>query len=250
MKKTIALAALVLATSLQAKTEVKEGFLGTLEISDVSSMKQVVTPTTTPPPTTTPAPTTPAPTMNERVEATGKVIGVAKDVVALGEAIYALVEKGRPKVTTEYAPISILPRDPSNSAADPAQRYAVDPFDMEGFSFPVEKMITAKVKSPTGKESVVFQYKVIYSYGGSYNGAGKYLTGINIIPASIKVAHGWTFNSSMKLSGMMNHGTRANPIVGAMITIKYSMGSTTQAFERNDTIYISGDGSMKAMIAN
>lgn len=245
MKKTIALASLVLAGSLQAGTIIKNGALGSIEISDVttSSMKQVA-------PTTTPPPTTPAPTLNDRMETTGKVIGVAKDVVALGEAIYALVEKGRPKVTTEYAPISILPRDASNPSTDAATRNVVDAFDMEGFSFPVEKMITAKVKSPTGKEAVVFQYKVVYSYGGSYNGTGKYLTGINIIPASVKVGYGWSFNSSMKLTGMMNHGTRANPVVGAMITIKYSMNSSTQAFERNDTIYISGDGSMKAMIAN
>lgn len=235
-KATIALSALFVVTSLHATT-IKSN-LGSLKITDEPTPAQ-----------TTPTPA-PAPTFNDRVQQTGAVIQTARDVVALGEAIYALVEKGRPKVTTEYAPISILPRDASNPSTDPAVRNAVDPFDMEGFLLPVEKMITAKVKSPTGVESVVFQYKVVYSYGGSYNGTGKYLTGINIIPASVKVAHGWTFNSSMKLTGMMNHGTRQNPIVGAMITIKYSMNSNTQAFERNDTIYISGDGSMKAMIAN
>lgn len=240
MKKTIALTALVLATSLQANTSVVKGRLGSLEVSNVSSTKQV-TPVPTPPPSST---------FNDRMTQFGGVITVAKDVVALGEAIYALVEKGRPKVTTEYAPISILPRDPSNTITDPALKYAVDPFDMEGFSFPVEKMITAKIKSPVGKPAVEFKYKVIYSYGGSYNGVGKYLTGINIIPASVNVGHGWTLNSTMKLTGMMNHGTRANPVVGAMITVKYTMTSMTQAFERNDTIYISGDGSMKAMISN
>lgn len=248
MKKTIALTALLVVTTVQAKTSYKSGPLGSLEITEVTTKSMAINPDPTP--TTTPTTPTPAPTFNDRVQQVGGVIQAAKDVVALGEAIYALVEHGRPKVTTDYAPISILPRDPSNTATDPALRYAVDPFDMEGFSLPIEKMITAKVKSPTGGEAVVFQYKVIYSYGGSYNGVGKYLTGINIIPASVKVAHGWTFNSSMKLSGMMNHGTRANPIVGAMITIKYSMSSMTQAFERNDTIYINGDGSLKAMIAN
>jgi hypothetical protein len=248
MKKTIALAALVIATSLQAQSIVKEGPLGSLEITDVmTNMKQVVQPTPTAP-APTPAPT--APTFNDRVDSGGKVIGVAKDVVALGEAIYTLVEHGRPKITTEYAPIDIIPRDPTNTESDPAKKYAVSMMDMEGFSFPVEKMITAKVKSPTGKQAVIFQYKVVYSYGGSYNGAGKYLAGINIIPANIQVAHGWTFNSTMKLTGMMNHGTRQNPIMGAMITIKYSMSSQTQAFERNDTIYITGNGQMKAMIAN
>lgn len=237
MKKTLALTALVLASTLQANTTLKSD-LGTLEVSDVSTNK-----------ITDPTPT-PAPTVNDRVETASNVIRAARDVVALGEEIYKLVEHGRPQVTTAYEPISILPRDPSNTAANPAERYAVDPFDMEGFSAPVEKMITAKVKSPVGTEAVTFQYKVIYSYGGSYNGTGRYLTGINIIPASIKVSHGWTFDSSMKLTGMMNHGTRANPIVGAMITIKYKMSSMRQAFERNDTIYISGDGSMKAMISN
>ncbi len=251
MKKTLALTALVLATSLQAKTSVSESALGSIEISEVSSSKFLdINPDPVPTTPATPAPATPAPTFNERVTQVGGVIQTAKDVVALGEAIYALVEKGRPKVTTEYAPISILPRDPSNSATDPALKYAVDPFDMEGFSFPVEKLITAKVKGPTGAAAVEFKYKVIYSYGGSYNGTGKYLTGINIIPASVKVSHGWTLNSSMKLTGMMNHGTRANPVVGAMITVKYNISSMTQAFERNDTIYISGDGSMKAMISN
>ncbi len=248
MKKTIALTALlVVTTTVQANANFKSGPLGSLEITEVTTKSLSIDPDpTTPTPTPAPTPST----FNDRVQQVGGVIQTAKDVVALGEAIYALVEHGRPKVTTDYAPISILPRDPSNSATDPTLKYAVDPFDMEGFSLPVEKMITAKVKSATGGEAVVFQYKVIYSYGGSYNGVGKYLTGINIIPSSIKVSHGWTFNSSMKLTGMLNHGTRANPIVGALITIKYSMSSMTQAFERNDTIYINGDGSMKAMIAN
>lgn len=243
MKKFIALSVLLVATTSQAMTVRSQ--LGSLQVTDASNAK-LLDPTN---PQTTPAPT-PAPTIDDRIRTTGSVIQTAKDVVALGEAIYSLVEHGRPKVTTDYAPIDILPRDPSNTEADPAKKYAVSPFDMEGFSMPVEKMITAKVKSPTGAAPVVFQYKVVYSYGGSYNGVGKYLTGINIIPANVQVAHGWTFNSTMKLTGMMNHGTRQNPIVGAMITIKYSMSSMTQAFERNDTIYINGDGSMKAMIAN
>ncbi|MES2527717.1 MAG: hypothetical protein V4598_11545 [Bdellovibrionota bacterium] len=248
MKKTIALTALVLATSLQAKTSIKESTLGSIEISDVSSKMVDINPDPTTP--ATPAPAVPAPTFNDRVQQVGGVISVAKDVVALGEAIYALVEKGRPKVTTEYAPIDIVPRDPSNTEADPAKKYAVSMFDMEGFSLPQEKLITAKIKTPTGGTAVEFKYKVIYSYGGSYNGVGKYLAGINIIPASVKVSHGWTLNSTMKLTGMLNHGTRVDPIVGAMITVKYSISSMTQAFERNDTIYISGDGSMKAMISN
>jgi hypothetical protein len=82
----------------------------------------------------------------------------------------------------------------------------------------------------------------MYSSGGSYNGKGKYLTGITIVPGNIQATRGWIIDSSMKLGGIMNHGTRENPIVGAIITIKYQISNMGKATERNDTIHIRGDG--------
>lgn len=189
-----------------------------------------------------PAPTQPEPpkppTFEQKVERTGAVIKVARDMVALGEAIYDLVKKGKPTNTTDYAPISVVPR---NSAT----KEHVDPFDLEGFSMPVEKNYTAKILNGLGREVVSFSYKVMYSYGGSYNGTGKYLTNVIIVPGSIRTTFGWDFNASMKLSGIMNHGSKENPIAGIMITVKYQMNSWSAAFERNDTIHITGNGEMK-----
>jgi hypothetical protein len=175
-----------------------------------------------------------------KLETAGKVIQTARDMVALGEAIYSLVQKGKPTNVTEYAPISVVPRDPMT------KEYA-DPFDLEGFSMPVEKSFVAKVKNGSGKEVVNFNYKVIYSYGGSYNGAGKYLTNVIIVPGSIKTSFGWDFNATMKLSGIMNHGTKADPVAGVMVTVKYQMNSWSSAFERNDTIHITGNGELKTL---
>lgn len=171
------------------------------------------------------------------LERTGKVIQTARDIVALGEAIYELVKKGKPTNVTEYAPISVVPKDP-------ATKEHVDPFELEGFSIPVQKSFTAKIKNGFGKEVVSFTYSVIYSYGGSFNGAGKYLTGVSIIPGAIRTTHGWEFNASMKLSGIMNHGTRLDPVAGVLVTIKYQMNSMKTAFERNDTIHLSGLGQL------
>lgn len=180
------------------------------------------------------------PTIGDRAETAGKVIQAARDMVALGEAIYELVKKGKPSNVTEYAPISVVPRDPTT-------KEIADIFDLEGFSMPVEKNFVAKVKNGTGKEVVNFSYKVVYSYGGSYNGAGKYLTNVLIVPSAVKTTFGWDFNASMKLSGMMNHGTKADPVAGVMVTIKYQMNSWSSAFERNDTIHITGRGEVKNM---
>ncbi len=180
------------------------------------------------------------PTITDRAETAGKVIQAARDMVALGEAIYELVKKGKPSNVTEYAPISVVPRDPMT-------KEIADVFDLEGFSMPVERNFVAKVKNGTGKEVVNFSYKVVYSYGGSYNGAGKYLTNVLIVPSAVKTTFGWDFNATMKLSGMMNHGTKADPVAGVMVTIKYQMNSWSSAFERNDTIHITGRGQVKNM---
>lgn len=172
------------------------------------------------------------------IEGAGQVIAIAKDIVALGEAIYELVQKGKPKNVTEYAAISVLPREPGT-------KEAVDVFDMEGFSFPVERNYVARIKNGAGKEVIVFSYKLLFSYGGSYNGSGKYLTNVIIVPGSVRTTYGWDFNATMKLSGIMNHGTKLDPVAGALVTMKYSMGSWATAVERNDTIHVTGRGEIK-----
>ncbi len=183
----------------------------------------------------------PGPNNGGKLETAGKVIQTARDMVALGEAIYELVKKGKPSNVTEYAPISVIPKDPMT-------KEHVDPFDMEGFSIPVSKNYTAKITNGLGKEVVSFTYQVIYSYGGSYNGTGKYLTGVSIIPGSVRTSYGWDFNATMKVSGIMNHGSRAEPVAGVLLTVKYQMNSRSNAFERNDTIHITGAGQLKSMM--
>jgi hypothetical protein len=196
------------------------------------------TPTTTPTtPTTDPGtdPTTPP----DATDKFGRVISTARDIVALGEAMYELVKKGKPSNTTEYAPISVVPKDP-------VTHQVVEPFDLENFSMPVKKKFVAVVKNGSGKEVVRFEYMVIYSYGGSYNGTGKYITGAMIQPVSIKTNFGWDLTATMKLGGIMNHGTRANPVAGVILTMKYQMNSWSKAFERQDTLHITGRGELKS----
>ncbi|HXH75804.1 MAG TPA: hypothetical protein VNJ08_12595 [Bacteriovoracaceae bacterium] len=175
----------------------------------------------------------------DRIEQAGKVISVAKDLVALGETIYDLVKKGKPSNTTTYAAISVVPKDPTT-------KEIVSPFDLEGFSMPVERSFTAKVLNMNGKEVVRFDYQLVYSFGGSYDGKGKYLTGVMIVPRNITTSFGWDFNATMKLDAIMNHGSKDDPIAGALVTIKYQMNSWSKSFERNDAIHVTGSGEVKS----
>lgn len=246
MKKLLLITTLVLSTSVMAAPAIpKSQQLGTFTVEEASpaiyksfngtDVGGIAGGQTNP---ELPGPISSTP--GDRLEQAGRVIQTARDMVALGEAIYELVKKGKPTNVTEYAPISVVPRDPTT-------KEIADIFDMEGFSMPVEKNYVAKVKNGVGNEVVNFSYKVLYSYGGSYNGTGKYLTNVIIVPGAVKTTYGWDFNATMKLSGMMNHGTKADPVAGVMVTVKYQMNSWSAAYERNDTIHVTGRGEIKNM---
>ncbi len=228
MKKTILLTAIIATNVAFAAPRIpKEQRVGNITVTEITpaSYKNFVED-----PTLTPA---------DPVERVGKIVAAARDIVALGESIYALVQKGKPVNQTEYAPISVVPRDPTT-------REVMDPFELEGFSVPVEKVFRARIKNMAGQDIVGFTYKVVYSYGGSYNGAGKYLTAVQIVPSAVSTKFGWEFNATMRVSGIMNHGTKADPIAGVLVAIKYQMNSWGRAEERNDTIHVSGNGQLKS----
>jgi len=168
----------------------------------------------------------------------GDVISIAKDVVALGEQVYNLIQKGKPSIVTDYAPISIVPKDPIT-------KEIVDPFDMEDCAMPVEKKFSTTIKRGSA-ELVKFEYMIITTFGCSYNGKGKYIQSAIVQPLGVKAAYGWDVNAKMKLQALMNHGKKDDPIVGATLTMKYTMNSWNTAYERNDTIHLTGAGVIKA----
>ncbi|HLT22125.1 MAG TPA: hypothetical protein VKZ84_01730 [Bacteriovoracaceae bacterium] len=259
MKKILSLIALLITSSVFAETpeSILEHTIGSISVVEVTNtgapfIPQMPAPPTIPSDPDSGIPTPINPPMNPRpgggpgngpgrstLDNTRQVISTARDFVALGEAIYNLVQKGKPSNVTQYEAISVVPKDPMTGEY-------VDPFDMEGFGMPEERNFSASIKNGTGKEVVRFDYTLVYSYGGSYNGSGYYLTNVMIIPKSIKTTHGWDFNATMSLSGIMNHGSRANPVAGAMVTIKYQMNSWRAAFERNDTIHVTGKGQVRS----
>lgn len=259
MKKILSLTALLITSPMLAETpeSILEHTIGSIDIQEVANFDEAPAPFIP----QFPAPTIPSipgggitPPSNvgpgagpgqqpgngrTTLENTRQVIQTAKDFVALGEAIYTLVQKGKPSNVTNYEAISVVPKDQTTGEY-------VDPFDMEGFTIPEERNFSVSIKNGSGAEVVKFNYTLVYSFGGSYNGTGHYLSNVMIIPKSIKTTHGWDFNATMSLSGIMNHGSRTNPVAGALVAIKYQMNSWRAAFERNDTIHVTGKGQVRS----
>jgi hypothetical protein len=168
----------------------------------------------------------------------GQVLAVAQGVVALGESVYTLVQRGKPHNTTTYAPISVLPRNGSD---------LVDIFETEEWKAP--KRFTYEITYTNGfnMDVVKFRYSVIYAYGGKYNGAGAYITAAQIIPQSVSTLFGFDFSATMKLGGLMNHGKKGDPLAGAILTLQYTVETVLQASVETLNYHIMGNGGFKKL---
>ncbi len=172
------------------------------------------------------------------VESAGKIISVARDLVALGEDIYRLVSKGKPNVTTSYDPISVIPR--VNGAP-------VDILDTESWTMPSKRTYGIALKNTYGIEVVSFRYSIMFSYNGKYNGAGAYITAAQIQPDYVNVLWGFDFNATMKLGGIVNQGTKASPIAGATLIMQYTSSNILNSRTMTDTYFINGRGQFRKL---
>jgi hypothetical protein len=170
------------------------------------------------------------------IERVGRVISIARDLVALGEDIYRLVIKGKPTNVTSYAPISVVPR---------VNGEIVDILDTERWTAPVKRTYQVVYKNLYSVEVVVFRYSVLYSYNGSYNGKGAYLAAVQIIPESVKTLFGFDFTATMKLGGIVNQGTKADPVAAATLLMEYTISSVMNAYNKVDTFFVTGRGGFK-----
>lgn len=174
-----------------------------------------------------------APTAN-----VGKILAIGKDLVALGESIYSLVQKGKPSNKTTYAPISILPRVNGQN---------VDIFDTENWKMPAKATYVITYKNLYGMEVVKFRYSIIFSYGGTYNGTGAYITAAQIVPESVNTSFGYDFSATMKMGGMSNLGTKANPLAGVILSMQYTVETVMQANLETASYHVTGKGGFKAL---
>lgn len=170
----------------------------------------------------------------------GTVIAVARELVALGEVLYPLIKRGQPEVTTEFAPINVLPTDPATG------RHA-DPFMMENARSPISKKFVGVVKNGFNMEVVRLEFMAHFSPGASFDGHGKYLQNAIIVPTQIWATWGWEVNATMKLQSIANQGTRAEPVAAAVLNMNYTVKNLITHIEKNHLVELNGNGELKVL---
>lgn len=169
----------------------------------------------------------------------GEIIATAEKIVALGESLYTLVQKGKPTSQTRYAPISVVPRDA-------VTKEPIHPLELEDGLDPVRKKYIISKKNGFGNEVGRIAFLVHFTPGKSYEGKGQYITNAVIIPLKANALYGWDISATMEVTSIDLKGKKDNPVATATLALNYKLSSVLTAL--NETIVIDIDGKGKLVI--
>jgi hypothetical protein len=165
-------------------------------------------------------------------------LAATKEFIALGKQVYKIIEAGRPVVSSKSEPVQILPNDKSGEL--------VDAFSLSDWSEPVVKKYRIRAKNYLGMSPATFEFILIFTPGGRFEGKGYYITGAQIKPTKMDVKWGYTLNAEFKVQSIMNAGSSKNPIAAAVLAIDYTISTVLQENTASRLFYINGLGKVKA----
>ena len=167
----------------------------------------------------------------------GEIIAMAEQVVAIGEKVYTLVQKGKPSIETNYAPISVVPRDP-------VTKEPIDPFDLEGDSDVVQRRFKGVIKDMFDNEVVTFDFLLQFTPKRSYEGKGNYILNAIIVP-KVKATYGWDAAANMKVLSVSMKGKKDNRVAEAKLAVNYTAKFVGYNLDVTKLINIDGLGNIK-----
>lgn len=163
----------------------------------------------------------------------GGAITIIDQLLVLGEKIWNLVLKGKPVIRIEHTPMSVLPHFLESTP---------NPLELENWQIPKTVKYNYVALTNFGNEAVNFTYAVQFSYGGSYGGKGKYLTGVNIVPLNVKLRWNFQFDAKTYVDSVTNLRTKDDPVAAVTMRINYNFTSMTTASLANESYHITGEG--------
>ncbi|MBL7714037.1 MAG: hypothetical protein JNL01_01130 [Bdellovibrionales bacterium] len=152
------------------------------------------------------------------------------EIIAVGKLVWNIIEKNQPKVDVKTNRMSVLPKA------------AKDWTDLERWSNPESRVFKIAYKNGFGSEIVSFSFRVVYFFGGRYNGAGKYIANVTVIPTSTYVGWGYTLNSRVEFPTIVNLGTLLDPIVGAQLDVSWEVETVMKKSRESASYFVRGDG--------
>lgn len=149
-------------------------------------------------------------------------------IINIGKKIWAIIDAGRPVVNIKLDSANALPRGVNCW------------LDLENWQAPQSRVYRVTYVNGFGSDVVTFNYRVSFIAGGSLNGVGQYITNAQIMPATVDVGWGFTFNAQAEVPAVFNMGSKAQPIAGLQMNMKWSVDTAFQHMQESEAYHMSG----------
>ncbi len=163
----------------------------------------------------------------------GDIISNIGNIVNLADQIWSVIDKNKAVVNIKVDYASAVPFGTNHWT------------QLQGWSKPATKRYSFSAKNMLGAESLKVVYQVHWTYGGNFQGKGKFLTGVTIEPLEVNVP--WSHTVDLKAeapdSTIANVGTSENPIASMQVQLNWTIKPTLgHAVSQKVIYYVQGDG--------
>lgn len=155
-------------------------------------------------------------------------------IVNVGKIIWDVIKGGKPVVNIKTDVANALPEGIPNWNA------------LSQWKKPVAKNFEF-TWTLLGMEVIKFDYALVFTPGGKWDGRGAYLTNVMVVPTNVGVSWGYSLNSTVEVMQVVNIGTQHHPIAALELRLNLSFDSYLFHNERNVVFYMTGDGYFEQM---
>ncbi len=150
-------------------------------------------------------------------------------IVNLGKKVWALVESNKPVVNVSYLYANALPQGVRSSE------------DLDSFSPLQATTYRLRGENLYGMTVYDLTYSLVHRYGGSYQGRGKYLENVAVVPTALDVLWGYTVDYKVEKVSTVNTGTRENPVGSILLETNFKVSTVIKSSESHSVYDFRGD---------
>jgi hypothetical protein len=162
-------------------------------------------------------------------------VGDLATIVNIGKSVWEIIKANQPVVQVE-------------SDAGTATPLGIEHWgQLEGWQVPRHQFHRLSFRNGFGVRVVELVYRVHYTYGGSIEGAGQYLTHLTVVPSEIKVLSGFKLDLRASVPNVINVGSRENPIGAAEFMVRWSLSSVLINRQGSENFFVRGDGRFQVL---
>lgn len=150
-------------------------------------------------------------------------------IANLGKTIWTVINNNAPVATLQYDYATGLPKGVASAA------------ELDNFSDLNFETYRFYFTNGLGSTVIDVEYTLVHQFGGSYEGRGKYLATVAIVPTKVEVSWGHKINMKAATISSLNVGTAEDPVASVTLEMSYEVRTVFQTFATRKLYQFRGD---------